>query len=63
MSISLTDAYKAMVLFLEEHYQRTNSDDIAALLSSMQFLEDGSTADPAIWEDWLDCIKKLEKNK
>jgi hypothetical protein len=62
MSLSSLEAYKAMILFLEEYYERTNSDDIAVLLSSMQFLEDGNTADPAIWKDWLDCVQKVREN-
>ncbi|OYD08798.1 hypothetical protein [Paludifilum halophilum] len=59
MNLSSKEAFEAMALFLEEHYKRTDSDDIALLLGSMQFLKDGNTADPAIWNDWLDCIQKI----
>lgn len=56
------EAYHAMILFLEQHLKRTNSDDLAALLSSMIFLEDGSTADPAVWIEWLECIRTVDND-
>ncbi len=52
-------AFKAMVLFLEGFYERTNSDDVGGLLSDLILLEDGSTADPAAWDDWMKCVHKL----
>ena len=38
----------------------TDSDDIASLLSRMQFLTD-DTVDPAIWLDWEKAISKYLK--
>lgn len=52
------EAYAAMFAFLEHRFLLTGSDDLGALLGSMSLLPDGSTADPAIWDDWLDAIKK-----
>ena len=48
-----------MVKFLEGFFIRTGSDDVGALLGDLQFLADGHTADPAAWNDWLDCIEKV----
>jgi len=56
--LSDLEAYKAMCYFLENYYNQTNSDDIGSLLGSMQILEDRNTADPTMWNDWKDCIKK-----
>lgn len=53
-------AYAAMFAFLEHRYRLTESDDLGALLGSMSLLPGGSTADPAIWEDWLNAIKEAE---
>ncbi len=50
-------AFNAMTKFLEIYFKRTSSDSIGALLSCMQFLEDGQTADQAIWEDWITSLK------
>lgn len=52
-------AFKAMVLFLEQVYERTESDDIAGLLSDLMIAADNQTADPAAWQDWLDCLQKV----
>ena len=51
-----------MVLFLEEFYNRTQSDDVGGLLGDLILLEDGSTADPAAWYDWVECVKKVLSN-
>ena len=63
--ITLTEkqAFQTMVLFLEEFYQRTNSDEIGGLLSDLLMSEEGITADPAAWEDWQNCIQKIIKSK
>lgn len=55
-------AFLAMVFFLEEYYQQTESHDVGALLGSLQLLEDGMTADPAMWYDWLGVINRTLSN-
>jgi hypothetical protein len=50
-------AFNAMQEFLEIYFKKTASDSIGALLSCMQFLEDGQTADQALWEDWISSLK------
>ena len=52
------EAFNAMRIFLEQYYEMTSSDDVGALLSIMQFLPDDTTADPAVWEDWSNAVKK-----
>jgi hypothetical protein len=52
------EAFLTMVSFLEEYYQQTKSDDIGALLGSLQLLGDGMTADPAMWHDWLVVVNQ-----
>jgi hypothetical protein len=52
-------AFKAMAIFLDEYYWLTKSDDLGGLLGAMSFdiFGDGTqTADPAIWDDWIDCL-------
>jgi hypothetical protein len=63
--ITLTEkqAFQTMVLFLEEFYQRTNSDEIGGLLSDLLMSEEGITADPAAWEDWQNCIQQIVKTE
>lgn len=58
MQLSEREAYNAMVYFLEVYYRQTHSDDVGALLSSMLLFHDGTTADPAIWGEWLRAIEE-----
>lgn len=58
--LSENEAYVAMFAFLEHRYRLTTSDDLGALLGDMSLLPGGGTADPAIWEDWLNAIKEAE---
>lgn len=65
MSVKLTtrQAFNAMRRFLENHYKRTSSNDIGSLLGDISFLQDYSTADPAAWEEWIDCVEKVLEGK
>ncbi len=60
--ITITEAYKAMYLYLENLYQLTGSDDLAGFLGSMSMLQDGKPVDETIWEDWLEAIDQAKKN-
>lgn len=59
--ISLREAYFAMFEFLVELYQRTKSDALGSLLGDLSLLPDGSTADPAAWDDWLRCVESARR--
>jgi hypothetical protein len=59
--LSTNEAYQAMILFLD-HYWRLggkNSDELAGLLGSLAILPDGSSADPALMEDWEKCVNEV----
>ncbi|HJZ23971.1 MAG TPA: hypothetical protein VJ201_05930 [Candidatus Babeliales bacterium] len=49
-------SFYTMHLFLENYFNATSSDSIGALLGCMHFLDDGETADPALWEDWREIV-------
>ena len=57
--ITETEAFEAMVLFLQGFYERTQSDDVGGLLGDMVLLEDGTTADPAAWDNWMKSVHKV----
>ncbi|MCY9517149.1 hypothetical protein [Paenibacillus apiarius] len=59
MNITELNAYKAMVIFLEQYYERTKSDDIGSLLGDLIMLNDGTTGDPAVWDEWIECLKNV----
>lgn len=56
-------AYHAMIRFLEIYYEQTNSDDFGSLLGEMDFLQDGSTADPASWFNWIKSVQTIQNRE
>jgi hypothetical protein len=58
--LTIEEAYAAMYLFLCDLYEKAGYDQLGGILGGMSLLEDGTTADPAYWQDWL---RILEKNK
>ena len=65
MNINLTEkeAYNAMYQYLVKVQEMTKSDDLGGLLGSMSTLPDGGTADPAVWQEWLECINNAKKGQ
>lgn len=55
------EAYMAMLSFLNSYWERNGQPgELGSLLGSMVLLEDGSPADPAMWDDWIDEISKVK---
>jgi hypothetical protein len=46
-TLTKEQAFKAMVIFLEGFYERTQSDDVGGLLADMMLRENGTTEFPA----------------
>jgi hypothetical protein len=53
------EAYEAMFAYLLEWYQLSGSDVLGSRLGDLSLLADGSTADPAAWEDWERAVAKV----
>jgi hypothetical protein len=61
--ITLLQAYKAMYEFLGDLYYREGQpDNLGGFLGGLQLLENGNTADPAAWTDWLDVVNRILKD-
>lgn len=53
-----------MIEYLKDYYQRGHSDEVGIMLGSMSFLENGGTADPAVWSDWESAFDRaMNKSK
>ena len=52
--------YLAMIEFLENYWKLTNLDEIAGLLGSMRLLKDGTSADPAMFNEWAEAYDKAK---
>jgi hypothetical protein len=63
-SLTVEEAYRAMLTFLDRYYERggCRSQDIAELLSGMSqtIWADGTTNDPAQWQDWLEAVRTVK---
>jgi len=65
MTLDENQAYGAMFRFLETHWERGGkpSGDLAALLGSLNqnLWEDGTPADPAMWDDWIAAVRAVSR--
>ena len=59
--LTIEEAYLAMLAYLDNLYNMTNSDDLAGFLGGMQLMGKQETMDPAAWYDWLDAVKKVKE--
>jgi hypothetical protein len=57
--LTVEQAYRAMLVFLENEYQLTKSNDLGGLLGGYQFAEPGKTMDPAAWYDWEEAVDQV----
>jgi hypothetical protein len=62
-TLTLLEAYKAMVVFIDNFYMRGgNQGELDFLLMCIKLLDDDKPADPAMWQDWLDAVKESGEN-
>lgn len=60
-TLSVEQAYQAMLLFLEREAILTESSDLADLLSSYRMDDQGRTSDPAVWDEWIEAVADVGK--
>jgi hypothetical protein len=58
IKLTMEQAYRAMIYFLEQEYQRTRADEIGGLLGSLSWKTflGRSPADPGAWVDWEQAV-------
>jgi hypothetical protein len=59
-TMTVEQAYRAMLAFLEREVDLTESSDLADLVSEYKLGPDGQSRDPAIWEEWLAAVGKVK---
>lgn len=59
MMLTSDEALAAMHRFLEMYWERGSSEEIAMLLGSLSIQPDGKCADPALWNDWMQCVQEI----
>lgn len=52
--------FDAMKIFLEDYWERGDrlSDDFAKILSSLESEKNGEPRDIALWNDWIEAVRK-----
>lgn len=58
-NLSVGEAFAAMTLFVHQFAGRAG-DDLLTLMGDIS-LWNGTTTDPAAWDDWLDCVAQVKE--
>ena len=59
-TMTVEQAYRAMLVFLEREVELTESMDLADLVSEYKLGDDGLPRDPTLWEEWLEAVGKAK---
>lgn len=61
-TLTVEEAFIAMQFFLDQFYPNRNSgQDPRDIFTFISFLGNvNRPVDPAIWEDWLDCVRRVK---
>jgi hypothetical protein len=60
-TMTVEQAYQAMLAFLQREVELTESSDLADLMSEYKLGDDGRPRDPALWEEWMEAVGKVVK--
>jgi hypothetical protein len=58
-TMTVEQAYRAMLVFLERELELTESSDLADLVSEYKLGDDGRCRNPEIWEEWMEAVGKV----
>ena len=62
--LTVQQAYLAMVIFLDfQNKSCSNEMEVGQVLGECSITVDGSPADAAMWEDWLDAVEKARDER
>ncbi|MCS0585005.1 hypothetical protein NX784_25790 [Massilia pinisoli] len=62
-TLTVEQAYRAMLAFLEREVDLTECSDLADLLSGYRLGADGQPRDPALWDEWMDAVAQVRTDK
>jgi hypothetical protein len=61
--LSEREAFQAMVLFVNRYAYAAEGNDIVGLMSESFIESDGGPTDPALWDEWLDCVRQVKTDQ
>jgi hypothetical protein len=59
--LTVEQAYRAMLAFLEREVELTECSDLADLLAGYRLDQDGRAKDPTLWEEWLEAVGRARQ--
>ncbi len=62
-TVTIKESYEAIFYFIERFYKMSKSDALGEILSGMEYLEDGRSAELLLWDYWLESIKVAKRSK
>lgn len=62
-TLTVEQAYRAMLAFLEHEVELTESSDLADLLVGYRLDSVGRMSDPAVWDEWLEAVARVRADK
>jgi hypothetical protein len=62
-TLTIRQAYEAMLVLLEREADLTDSEDIAELVSQYAFKRNGEPRDPDAWDSWLKAVAEVAARK
>ena len=57
--LTVSQSFKAMILFLEKYYELTSYNDIAIILTPLYDFEKNQNLNSPIWKNWIECVNKV----
>jgi hypothetical protein len=62
-TLTVEQAYRAMLAFLEREVDLTECADLADLLAGYRLDGDGQPRDPALWDEWMQAVAQVRTDK
>ena len=62
-TLTVEQAYRAMLAFLAREVELTECSDLADLLAGYRLGNDGRTSDPALWDEWMEAVAQARISK
>jgi hypothetical protein len=59
-TLTVEQAYRVMLAFLEREVELTECSDLADLLAGYRLDDDGRTSDPVLWDEWMDAVARVQ---
>jgi hypothetical protein len=60
-TLTVEQAYRAMLAFLEREVELTECSDLADLLAGYKLDGDGRARDPALWDEWMAAVGRVRQ--